>query len=113
MTRTTTSGAAVLAAGVVVFGMTCAAWLYAASKGINPGPLFYIAGPVIGSLFLAPGIGEAARASQQAATQTNGGLEARVKAAVASALADRDAARTRQVQGDVSEAVKTPETGPR
>lgn len=101
MNRTTTSGLAVLIVGLLVFAMTCATWLFAAINGIDPGPLFYIAGPVIASLFVAPSLGKAADNAAQAATQTNGQLDARLEAAAGRALAKRDAARTRQAVGDV------------
>lgn len=90
-----------LVAGVVVFALTLGAWLYAELNGIDSGPLFYMAVPVVGAMFLVSPVNKAADAAQQAATQTNGGLESRIKAAVSSALADRDKARTRQAMGDI------------
>lgn len=92
-----------LAAGVVIFVVVVAAWVYAKAHGIETGELISFAVPVVGALFLAGPIGAAASSAQQAAHQTNGVLGDRIEAAVSSALAKRDAARTRQAQGDVSE----------
>ena len=92
-----------LLAGTVISLATIAAWLYGATHSIDTAPLFAFVIPVVGSLFIANGLGKTSEAAQQAATQTNGLLGPRIKAAVSEALADRDAARTRQVQGDISQ----------
>lgn len=95
--------------GVVVFVATLVAWLYGESVAHVPTTILWtVAGPIIIALFIGHQLGTTADAARQAATQTNGTLEARVKAAVATALADRDAARTRQAQGDISAAPTTP-----
>lgn len=88
--------------GTVIVLATLGAWLYAEANGIGTGPLLGFVVPVVGALFIGRNLGTAKEAAQQAATQTNGGLEARVKSATAQALAERDAARTRQVQGDIT-----------
>lgn len=93
-----------LVVGCLIYVSTIAAWFFASREGIDTGPLFYIAGPVIGSLFLAGPISKAADSASQAAAQTNGVMEARIEAATARALAKRDAARTRQAMGDISQA---------
>lgn len=98
--------------GVVVFIATLGAWLYGESVAhVDTTIVWTISGPIILALFVGQQLGAAADAAQQAANQTNGVLDGRVKAAVASALADRDAARTRQSQGDVSQAAQA--TAPR
>jgi hypothetical protein len=105
--------------GAFLFTVTLAALYFIGKAGMDTGPIFYIAGPVISAIFLAPGINSAADAAKQAALQTNGSLKPAVKSAVAeaiseqvpdivksassAALADRDAARTRQAQGDISQ----------
>jgi hypothetical protein len=85
-----------LVAGTVIFLATVGAWLYAAERGMETSPLFFIAGPVIGSLFLISPITRAADGAQAAALQTNGQMKSTIKAAVNEALGDRDAARTWQ-----------------
>ena len=90
--------------GAVIFGVTVAAWLIAESQGISTGPLLGFAVPVVAALFLAPSVSATRHAAEATAAQTNGVLDGRMKAAVSAALADRDAARTRQMQGDISEA---------
>lgn len=103
MTKDNGTGALMLAAGTIITLATIAAWLYAATHGIDTAPLFAFAIPVVGALVIANGLGKTADAAQQAATQTNGLLGPRIKAEVTAALAERDAARTRQAVGDVSE----------
>lgn len=94
--------------GTIVFCVTVAAWLLAEYLGIDTAVLLPFAVPVVGALFIAGPIGAARDAAQQAAQQTNGVLGDRIKAAVAAALADRDAARTRQAVGDVAEDLPEP-----
>jgi hypothetical protein len=94
--------------GAILFVAVIAAWVYCKVQGINTTELLAFAVPVIGALFLVGPINQAAQASQQAAAQTNGVLDARIQSAVSSALAKRDAARTRQANGDISEAVASP-----
>lgn len=91
-----------LVAGTVIYITTIAAWILAASRGIDTGPLFYMAGPVVAGLFLLQPLTKAADNAQLAAQQTNGVLDKRIETAVSSALAKRDAARTRQTVGDIS-----------
>jgi hypothetical protein len=91
-----------LLAGTVITIATIGAWLYGATHGIDTAPLFAFVIPVVGALFVAQNLGKTSEAAQQAANQTNGQLGPRIKAAVAEALADRDAARTRQARGDIS-----------
>ena len=88
--------------GLMLFTVTCVAWLFAAIHNVDPGPLFYIAGPVISAIFLAPAVGDAAKSASLAANNTNGQLDGRIKSAMASALSERDATRTRQAVGDIS-----------
>ena len=88
--------------GVVIFVSTLAAWLYGESVAhIDTAIVWTVSGPIILALFVGHQLGATADAAQQAANQTNGVLGDRIKAAVAAALADRDAARTRQAQGDI------------
>ena len=89
--------------GVIIFVATLGAWLWGETHGVDTNIVWVVATPVITALFVGQQIGAAADAAKQAAAQTNGGLHDRIKSAVAGALADRDAARTRQAQGDVSE----------
>ena len=79
-----------------------AAWLYGESVAhVDTTIVWTVSGPIILALFVGHQLGATADAAQQAANQTNGVLGDRIKAAVAAALADRDAARTRQAQGDI------------
>lgn len=89
--------------GVIIFISALAAWLWGETHGVNTDILWIVTTPVVGALFVGQQVAHAADAAQQAAAQTNGALDGRVKAAMASALADRDAARTRQAQGDISQ----------
>jgi hypothetical protein len=91
--------------GVAVFVATLAAWLYGETVHIDTTIVWTVAGPIVLALFVGQQLGNTADAAKQAASQTNGALDARVKAAVAAALADRDAARTRQAQGDIGTSV--------
>lgn len=93
--------------GVVVFLGTIAAWLYGESIHVNTAIVWTVAGPIIVALFVGHQLGTTADAAKQAASQTNGVLDARIKASVSAALADRDAARTRQAQGDISSGVES------
>lgn len=94
---------AMMIIGAVIFVAVLVAWLVAEFNGVATGALLAFAVPVVGALFIGHQLGATRDAAQQAATQTNGMMETRVKSAVASALADRDAARTRQAQGDISD----------
>ena len=96
--------------GVIVFVATLTCWLVAEMNGISTGPILGFAVPVVGALFIGNNISAARSAAEQAANQTNGSLEARVKAGTAAALADRDAARTRQTRGDISADTETEAT---
>ena len=88
--------------GVVIFISTLAAWLYGESVAhVDTTIVWTVSSPIILALFVGHQLGATADAAQQAANQTNGVLGDRIKAAVAAALADRDAARTRQAQGDI------------
>lgn len=98
--------------GVVVFVATLVAWLYGESVHVPTTILWTVAGPIIIALFVGHQLGTTADAARQAASQTNGVLDARVKAAVSAALADRDAARTRQAQGDIGTAAPAPTDRP-
>lgn len=97
--------------GVILFLASLAAWIYCAERGINTDILWAVVVPILTALFIGHQLGTTAENAQKAADQTNGSLEPRVKAAVASALADRDKARTRQIQGDVGVYVE-PESEP-
>lgn len=90
-----------LVIGAVIFVTVTGAWLFAEFNHIGTGALLAFAVPVVSALFLGHQLGQTATAAQQAANQTNGMMESRVESAVASALAKRDAARTRQVMGDI------------
>lgn len=116
---------ATMAFGTVIFLAAVAAWLYGELHGLATDILWLVVVPIVSALFvsqplanLADRTTQAGDAARQAASQTNGVLDERirgavsgamsealpgiVKAATSSALADRDAARTRQVRGDVS-----------
>lgn len=94
--------------GAVLFCAVIGAWIFAKLHDVDTTELLAFAVPVIGALFLVGPINQAAQSSAQAAQQTNGVLDARIQAAVSKALATRDAARTRQALGDISEAVASP-----
>ena len=91
-----------MAFGVIVFVATLAAWLYASSNGIPSEMLWAVSTPVVLGLFVGQQLAHTSEQAQKAADATNGALPERIKAAVTSALADRDAARTRQSRGDIS-----------
>lgn len=103
--RDRTTQIVMLCAGCVISLAVIAAWLWGKLHGIETTELMAFAVPVVGALFLVSPISRAGEAAQQAVAQTNGALDARVEQAVAQALAHRDAARTRQAVGDISEAV--------
>ncbi len=89
--------------GTIIFVATLAAWLYGSERGIDTNVLWSVVTPVIGFLFIGGALNKTAEHAEQAAVQTNGSMDSKIKAAVSSALADRDSARTRQAQGDISE----------
>ena len=95
-----------LVAGVLTFALVLGSWLYGEILGIDTSVLWPVAVPVILGLLVGEVIGNASRNSAQAAQQTNGVMDDRIKASVASALADRDAARTRQSRGDIEDKPK-------
>lgn len=92
--------------GTIIFLATLAAWLYGETNDIDTGVLWSVVTPVIAFLFIGGALNKTADAAEQAAIQTNGSMDAKIKSAVSSALADRDKARTRQAQGDISDPVK-------
>lgn len=104
-TMSTKSGQTVAAMtfGTVIFCATVAAWLYGAERGIDTTVLWSVTPPIIGFLFIGGALNKTAEHAEQAAVQTNGSMDSKIKSAVSSALADRDKARTRQAQGDISE----------
>lgn len=89
--------------GTIIFLATLAAWLYASANGIDTGVLWSVVTPVIAFLFIGGALNKTAEHAQEAAVNTNGSMEPKIKAAVSEALANRDAARTRQAQGDISD----------
>lgn len=95
---------AMMIIGAVIVAIVLVVWLIAEFNHVPTGALLAFAVPVVGALFLTSPIAAARDAAQAAAGQTNGVLDSRIKAGVAAALADRDAARTRQAQGDISQA---------
>ena len=95
--------------GVVVFLAVLAAWLYGEERGVDTEILWITATPVIMALAVGQGLANTANAAKQAADQTNGTLEARIQASLTSALAARDAARTRQAAGDIATPTHKPE----
>lgn len=101
MNKPSTPTAVTMGFGVVIFIATLAAWLYGETAHIDTTIVWTVSGPIILALFVGHQLGTTSDAAKQAASQTNGTMEARVKSAVAAALADRDAARTRQAAGDI------------
>lgn len=89
--------------GTIIFLATLAAWLYGSERGIDTGVLWSVVTPVIGFLFIGGALNKTAEHAEQAAVQTNGSMDHKIKSAVSAALAERDSARTRQAQGDISE----------
>ena len=79
--------------GVIVFVTTLIIWYLAELHHIPTGPIIAFAVPVVGALFLGQSVASAADAAKQAAAQTNGAMDARIKAAAATALSERDQAR--------------------
>lgn len=90
------SNVAMLISGTIVFLATITGWLYASTHNIDATPILGFAIPVVGALFIGNSVGKAADNAAQAASQTNGTLDARIETGVRRALADRDAARTWQ-----------------
>ena len=111
--------------GTIIFLAATGAWLYAEMMGVSTDILWLVVVPIVSALFVSQPLANladrthaAGDAARQAANQTNGVVDERirgavstalgeqlpgiVKAAASSALADRDAARTRQVRGDIS-----------
>lgn len=82
--------------GTIIFIATLVAWIYASLNDIDSTVLWSVVTPVIGFLFIGGALSKTAEHAEQAAIQTNGSLEAKVRAQVSAALADRDAARTWQ-----------------
>lgn len=87
--------------GVVIFLASLAAWLFGEMNGIDANVVWMVSGPLLVALFIGTKVDDAKTAAEQAAAQTNGVLDGRIKSSVAAALADRDAARTRQTNGDI------------
>ena len=94
---------AMMVIGAVIFVAVIVAWLVAEFNHIGTGALLAFAVPVVAALFVGQQLAGARDAAQQAASQTNCVLDSRIKAGVAAALADRDAARTRQAKGDIDQ----------
>lgn len=90
-----------MAFGTIIFVATLAAWLYASERGIDTTVLWTVTTPVVGALFIGGALNKTAEHAEQAAVQTNGSMDHKIKSAVSAALADRDAARTRQSMGDI------------
>ena len=87
--------------GVVIFLASLAAWLFGEMHGIDTNVVWMVSGPLLVALFIGTKVDDAKTAAEQAVAQTNGVLDGRIKSSVAAALADRDAARTRQANGDI------------
>lgn len=92
-----------MAFGTIIFIATLCAWIYGSLNGIDTTVLWSVVTPVIGFLFIGGALNKTAEHAEQAAVQTNGAMDHKIKSAVSSALADRDSARTRQAQGDISD----------
>lgn len=84
---------AAMAFGTIIFLATTAAWLYGSEKGIDTTVLWTVTTPVIGALFIGGALSKTADHAEQAAIQTNGSMEAKIKSQVATALAERDSTR--------------------
>lgn len=97
--RTTSS----MLVGLGVLVVVVVAWLYGATHGVDVTPLWAIAPALLVALFLGAGVAQAGQFAQQAAQQTNGALDARIAKVMSDQLANRDAARTRQAVGDISQ----------
>lgn len=78
----------ILVTGSVLFTVTLAAWLFGSLNHIDTTVLWSVAPTLLGALFLASPIGRAANNAQQAALQTNGMLDARIRSGVSAALAE-------------------------
>lgn len=96
--RTTSS----MLVGLGVLALVLAAWLYGSTHGVDVTPLWAVAPALLVALFIGAGVTQAGQYAQQAAQQTNGALDARIAKVMSDMLANRDAARTRQVKGDIS-----------
>lgn len=97
---------AAMAFGTVIFIATLVAWIYASLNDIDSTVLWSVVTPVIGFLFIGGALSKTADHAEQAAIQTNGSMEAKIKAQVSSALADRDAARTWQATSPLAPPVR-------
>lgn len=86
--------------GLAYLVVLVGAWLLAESMHIPTEPLWLITPLVLGVVLIGQPLSTIASNAKAAATQTNGSMDARIQAGVARALADRDAARTRQAVGD-------------
>lgn len=87
--------------GTIVFMCSLGAWLYASEHGLQTDIIWTVTVPIIIGLFLGEQLSKTASNAAKAVEQTNGSLSAKIETIVARALANRDAARTRQAQGDV------------
>lgn len=83
-----------LIVGTIIYVASLGAWLYAAAVDIDAGAILAFASPVVGFLLIGGYAARAASAAEQAASQTNGVLDARIKSATTSSLAERDQAKT-------------------
>ena len=92
--------------GTVIFIATLIAWLYAATHDIDATVLWSVVTPVIGFLFIGGALDKTASHAEAAAIQTNGSMGPKIKAEVAAALAERDAARTWQASQPVAPPVR-------
>lgn len=83
-----------LIVGTIIFLSSLGGWLYASTHDIDASAILAFASPVVGFLLLGNIVQRAATAAEQAASQTNGSLEAKIKANVSAALSERDQAKT-------------------
>lgn len=86
--------------GTIIFIVSLAAWLYASERDMPTEIIWVVAIPVITALFIGESLAGTARNAAKTVEQTNGAMGARIESAVAKALGNRDAARTRQARGD-------------
>jgi len=80
--------------GTIITVASLATWYLAAREHIDTSAILAFVVPIVGALFITGQVAEARNAAQQAASQTNGALDARIVAGAMHAASIRDAAKT-------------------
>lgn len=80
--------------GTIITVASLVIWYLAAREHIDTSAILAFVVPIVGALFITGQLSEARNAAQQAASQTNGALDARIVAGAMHAASIRDAAKT-------------------